>query len=148
MTASIKQTQISWPNPYLFNTPDAGTAAPVLKAIAAPIHNYRDGDVVLYKRAHSQCWQCRYKLLNGAWQRISTKQRNLSDAARRACELYDEARFRERNGLAAIARRFRDAAAATLVELRAALAAINTGAPCLLSPLVLSCVWIWRISSC
>lgn len=95
----------------------------MLAAIAAPIHHYRDGDVVLYKRPRSRTWQCRYKLLNGVWQRVSTGQRNLADAARRACELYDEARFRERNGLAPIARRFRDAAEATVTELRAQLAA-------------------------
>ena len=123
MTAGIKQTQISWPQPPHLKKSDADTAPAVLTAVAAPIHYYRDGDVVLYKRPDSGVWQCRYKLLNGAWQRFSTKQRNLVDAARRGCELYDEARFRERNGLAPIARRFRDAAEATLAALRTALSA-------------------------
>lgn len=90
----------------------------MLTAVAAPIHYYRDGEVVLYRRPRSRIWQCRYRLLGGAWQRVSTRQRNLVDAARRACELYDEARFRERNGLAPVARRFRDAAEATLAGLR------------------------------
>jgi site-specific recombinase XerD len=95
----------------------------VLTATAPPIHHYRDGDVVLYKRPNSAIWQCRYKLLNGRWQRVSTKQRNLTDAARLACERYDEARFRERNGLAPVAYRFGDAARAALNEMRAELAA-------------------------
>lgn len=60
----------------------------------AAIHHYRDGDVVLYRRVHSHVWQCRYRLLAGKWLRASTKQRNLKDAALKACELYDEARFR------------------------------------------------------
>jgi hypothetical protein len=88
----------------------------------AAIHHYRDGDVVLYRRAHSRVWQCRYRLLAGKWLRVSTKQRNLKDAARRACELYDEARFRERLGLTAVARSVGEAARATLTELRAELA--------------------------
>jgi site-specific recombinase XerD len=62
-------------------------------------------------------------LLAGQWICLSTRQRNLEDAARRACDLYDEARFRERAGLAPVRRRFRDAALATIEELRAELAA-------------------------
>ena len=122
MTVEIKQTQISWPQPPDLKKSNPTTAPAVLTAVAAPIHYYRDGDVVLYKRPDSGVWQCRYRLLGGAWQRISTGQRNLVDAARRGCDLYDEARFRERNGLAPISRRFRDAAEATLAELSAEMA--------------------------
>lgn len=52
----------------------------MLTAVAAPIHYYRDGDVVLNKRPDSAIWQCRYRLLGGAWQRVGTGQRNLVDA--------------------------------------------------------------------
>jgi hypothetical protein len=52
----------------------------VLTAVAAPIRYCRDGDVVLNKRPDSAVWQRRYRLLGGAWQRVSTGQRNLVDA--------------------------------------------------------------------
>jgi len=121
VTADIKQTQITWRRPPDHQKQHSTTAT--LTATAAPIHYYRDGDVVLYRRPNNAVWQCRYKLLNGEWQRVSTKQRNLVDAAQRACERYDEARFRQRNGLAHKAYRFRDAADATLAELRREIAA-------------------------
>ena len=89
----------------------------------AHIRHYRDGDVVLYRRPRSLVWQCRYRLLAGRWIRVSTWQRNLEDEARRACELYDEAPFRERLGLSATTCNFREAATATLGDLREALAA-------------------------
>ena len=123
MSQRIKQTQITWHNPRLLFVFPPEPAPAVLKTTDPPIHHYRDGDVVLYRRPDSLTWQCRLKLLNGQWQRLSTRQRNLVDAARLACDRYDEIRFRQRNGLAPVARRFRDAAEATLCELRAERAA-------------------------
>lgn len=123
MSERIKQTQITWPNPRLLVISAPDPAPEVLRATDLPIHHYRDGDVVLYRRPDSLIWQCRFKLLNGQWRRISTRKRNLVDATRLACDRYDEMRFRERNGLAPVARRFRDAAEATISELRAELAA-------------------------
>ena len=120
VTAAIKQTQLTWPSQSAHKIPSSLAA---LAPAATPIHHYRDGDVVLYKRVGIGVWQCRYRMLSGTWQRTSTGQRNLVDAAQRACELYDEARYRQRLGLAPVARRFREAAEATVVELRAALAA-------------------------
>ena len=60
----------------------------------------RDGEVVLYRRRRSLQYQCRYKLADGTWCRRSTARASLELAARAACELYDEVRFRQRLGLA------------------------------------------------
>ncbi len=60
----------------------------------------RDGEVVLYRRRRSLQYQCRYKLADGTWCRRSTAKASLELAAHAACELYDEARFRQRLGLA------------------------------------------------
>ena len=88
------------------------------------MHLLRDGEVVLYRRQRSRVWQCRYKLSTGAWQRQSTRKTALEQAVRVACDLYDEARFRQRLGLAAVAAKtFADIAAITVVELRNDLAA-------------------------
>jgi hypothetical protein len=121
LSVPVKQTQISWPTVREL-TAQAPRSSQVLRATAAPIHHYRDGDVVVYRRPGSAVWQCRCKLTGGRWLRLSTRLRNLQDAARRACERYDEMRFRERLGLAPQRRRFRDIAEATLEQLRAELA--------------------------
>lgn len=69
--------------------------------------HYRDGNVVLYKRPNVDVWQARLKLPSGSWKRISTKQRNIDDAAAVACDAYDEMRFRVRNNLVPDSRKFR-----------------------------------------
>ena len=56
----------------------------------------RDGDVVLFRIPNNRVWQCRYRLLTGGWRRKTTGQRNRIDAARAACQWFDEARYRER----------------------------------------------------
>ena len=95
-----------------------------LTLTSAAIHHYRAGDVVLYRRLRSRVWQCRYRLLAGQWIRVSTRQRNLEDAARKACDLYDEARFRERLGLAPVSCLFRTVAEETINQLTSA---VNAG---------------------
>ncbi len=80
--------------------------------------------MVLYRRPRSRVWQCRYRLLAGQWVRLSTRQRNLQDAARKACDLYDEARFRERLGLAPVSCLFRTVAEETINQLTSA---VNAG---------------------
>jgi integrase len=60
----------------------------------------RDGEVVLYQRSRSLLYQCRFKLADGTWTRQSTGKAALEHAIARACEIYDEARFRQRLGLA------------------------------------------------
>ena len=83
----------------------------------------RDGDVVLFRIPNNRVWQCRYRLLAGGWRRKTTGQRNRIDAARAACQWFDEARYRERLGLTAERHLFKTAALETITELRAELAA-------------------------
>ncbi len=78
----------------------------------------RDGAVVLYRRRHSLQYQCRYKLADGTWCRRSTAKASLELAALAACELYDEARFRQRLGLAHRAQSVAHLAHLTARELR------------------------------
>jgi integrase len=60
----------------------------------------RDGEVVVYRRSRSLLYQCRYKLSDGTWLRQSTGKAALEHAIARACDMYDEARYRQRLGLA------------------------------------------------
>ena len=78
----------------------------------------RDGEVVLFKRNHSLLWQCRYKLADGSWQRVSTRRASIEAAVAVATNLYDESRYRQRLGLAHRAQSFAHLAAAVLEDLR------------------------------
>jgi integrase len=78
----------------------------------------RDGEVVLYRRSASPLYQCRFKLADGSWYRVSTRKASVEQAVAVACEMYDEIRFRQRLGLAHIAHNFAQIADATLDELR------------------------------
>ena len=78
----------------------------------------RDGEVVLYRRSRSLLYQCRYKLADGTWYRQSTRKASIEHAVAVACDLYDEARYRQRLGLAHQTHTFAQIAAVALVELR------------------------------
>jgi integrase len=78
----------------------------------------RDGEVVLYRRSRSLLYQCRYKLADGTWYRQSTRKASIEHAVAVACDLYDEARYRQRLGLAHQTHTFAQIAAVTLAELR------------------------------
>ncbi len=78
----------------------------------------RDGEVVLYRRKNSVVFQCRYKLADGRWHRRSTGKTSIEHAVAVACALYDEARFRQRLGLAHRAQNFAQIAALALADLR------------------------------
>ena len=78
----------------------------------------RDGELVLYRRSRSLRYQCRFKLADGSWHRQSTGKASLEQAMARACDLYDEARYRQRLGLAHRTHLFAHIAALTLAELR------------------------------
>ena len=97
------------------------SAAAVLRALAAAqpqtLH-LRDGELVLYRRSRSSLFQCRYKLSSGVWHRTSTGKASLEQAIVRACDLFDEARYRQRLGLAHRAHSFAHIAALTVAELR------------------------------
>ena len=70
-------------------------------ATAQPTIVYlRDGEVVVYRRTRSLLYQCRYKLANGNWHRQTTGRASIEHAVTAACDLYDEARYRQRLGLA------------------------------------------------
>jgi hypothetical protein len=76
----------------------------------ATTHVLAEGKLVVYRRAGSEVWQCRYKA-GSAWQRESTKEHDLTKAKDKAWDLMREADFRVRNNLPAISRRFKDVAA-------------------------------------
>ncbi len=78
----------------------------------------RDGEVVLYRRSRSLLYQCRYKLADGSWYRQSTRKASIEHAVAVACDLYDEARYRQRLGLAHQTHTFAQIAAVALAELR------------------------------
>ncbi len=78
----------------------------------------RDGEVVLYKRSSTPIYQCRYKLEGKGWVRVSTHKASLENAVAVACDLYDEARYRHKLGLAHATQNFTHIAQATLNELR------------------------------
>jgi len=78
----------------------------------------RDGEVVLYRRSRSLLYQCRYKLADGTWYRQSTRKASIEHAVVVACDLYDEARYRQRLGLAHQTHTFAQIAAVALAELR------------------------------
>jgi integrase len=78
----------------------------------------RDGELVLYRRSRSLLYQCRYKLADGSWIRQTTGKAALEHAIVRACDIYDEARYRQRLGLAHTTQNFAHIAEATLKELR------------------------------
>ena len=89
-----------------------------LAAAQPSILYLRDGDVVLYRRSRSLLYQCRYRLADGTWHRVSTRKASVEHAVAVACDLYDEARYRQRLGLAHRAHTFAQIAALTAAELR------------------------------
>jgi integrase len=122
----VKQTQICYPLPPNLPPPSASafkTTAAALTNAAAQTHTLRDGELVLYKRPRSRVWQYRYKLFGGQWVRVSTGKTVLEHAVRVAADSYDEARYRERLGLAPVQKSFADIARTTVEELRRDLAA-------------------------
>ena len=122
----MKQTQITYPlllstttTPAINLQRQQLTLTDIVQTAAqADFVLLRDGEVVLYKRGRSRVWQCRYKLFTGKWVRVSTRKTAYEYAARVATELYDEARYRERLGLAPVQKSFADIARTTVEELK------------------------------
>ena len=48
----------------------------------------RDGEVVLYRRSRRLLYQCRYRLADGTWHRVSTRKASVEHAITVACDLY------------------------------------------------------------
>jgi integrase len=68
---------------------------------AAPHTLYlRDGELAIYRRPRSLLYQCRFKLPDGKWLRQSTGKASVEHAIAAACDIYDEARYRLKLGLA------------------------------------------------
>ena len=65
--------------------------------------------LIVYRRARSSIWQCRYKVA-GIWQRASTKARDLKAAIKAARDLMVTAEIRKRDNLPVVTRRFKDVA--------------------------------------
>ncbi|MGV7222423.1 MAG: tyrosine-type recombinase/integrase [Nitrospinales bacterium] len=79
---------------------------------------YRDGKVYLYRRENSRRWQARIKLKNGKWKRISTGKNDLNEAAKIACEQYDEFRVLQKRNLIFESRSFKDVAKIAIKEMQ------------------------------
>ncbi|MDG1459802.1 MAG: hypothetical protein P8Q92_18360 [Pseudoprimorskyibacter sp.] len=70
----------------------------------------KDGEVRLLKRKRSSVWQVVF-VMDGRQVRVSTKKRILQDAKDAARDIYLNCRFRQKNGLPVISKRFADVAA-------------------------------------
>ena len=72
-------------------------------------HTLIENQLTVAKRENSKIWQCRLKV-GGVWQRVSTGERDLRKAKKRAHELLIEANVRVRLNHTAVTRRFTDVA--------------------------------------
>jgi hypothetical protein len=84
----------------------------------SPRIKLRDGEVFVYLRTQSRHWQCQYRLKDIGWVRRTTQTQSLEVAIERACDWYDEARYRLRAGLAPEIKRIGDIARETVRALQ------------------------------
>ena len=106
--------------------PTPAPAAESIKELTAgidQIHRLRDGELILFRRSDSRIWQYKFKRESGSWYRASTRKSVLDQAKRVAMDLHDEARYRERLGLAPAHKSFKDIALATVEDMQRDLAA-------------------------
>jgi len=106
--------------------PTKTTAAESIQQLTAgtdQIHRLRDGELILFRRSDSRVWQYKFKRESGSWYRASTRKSVLEHAKRVAMDLHDEARYRERLGLAPAHKSFKDIALATVEDMQRDLAA-------------------------
>lgn len=76
-------------------------------------HVLIERELLLALRPRSTVWQCRY-CIDGMWQHVTTNERDLKLAKKRAHEILVEAKLRKKMQVAPITRRFRDVAKHTL----------------------------------
>jgi hypothetical protein len=69
-----------------------------------------DGAVKLYRRDRSRKWQAAFQM-DGQYIRVSTGKSDLDEAKKAASDSYLEYKFRQKNGLPVISKRFADVAA-------------------------------------
>ena len=101
--------------------PTPAPAAESIKELTAgidQIHRLRDGELILFRRSDSRIWQYKFKRESGSWYRASTRKSVLDQAKRVAMDLHDEARYRERLGLAPAHKSFKDIALATVEDMQ------------------------------
>lgn len=118
LPASIKVTFSGAPTPA-----PAAKSIQELTAGKDQIHRLRDGELILFRRSDSRIWQYKFKRESGSWYRASTRKSVLEQAKRVAMDLHDEARYRERLGLAPAHKSFKDIAMATVEDMQRDLAA-------------------------
>ena len=118
LPTSIKVTFSGVPTPA-----PAAKSIEELTASTEQIHRLRDGELILYRRSDSRIWQYKFKLESGSWYRASTRKSVLDQAKRVAMDLHDEARYRERLGLAPAHKSFKDIAMVTIEDMQRDLAA-------------------------
>ena len=80
-----------------------------MSAKKATAHSLIQGELKIAKRERSGVWQCRL-CVDGVWQRVTTGERDLSLAKKKAKELYIEAHVRKKNNIVPITRYFKDVA--------------------------------------
>jgi integrase len=83
----------------------------------ATTHTVIEQQLVVYRRASSGVWQCRYKC-DGSWQRATTKHVDLKKAQDTAQRLLIEAEVRKAQNLPMVTRRFRDIAKLAVVRMQ------------------------------
>lgn len=115
MLKPVKTTQLTYPT---YSSDHRSSETVLRHTTHTPLIKLRDGEVVLYRRSGINKWHCRYKLPDYGWIRRSTNTANIEDATRRACDWYDEARFRQRMGLTPELRTFADIAQTAVKEMR------------------------------
>jgi len=118
LPTSIKVTFSGAPTPA-----PAAKSIEELTACTEQIHRLRDGELILFRRSDSRIWQYKFKRDSGSWYRASTRKSVLEHAKRVAMDLHDEARYRERLGLAPAHKSFKDIAMATVEDMQRDLAA-------------------------
>ena len=118
LPTSIKITFSGAPTPA-----SAAKSIEELTAGTEQIHRLRDGELILYRRSDSRIWQYKFKRESGSWYRASTRKSVLEQAKRVAMDLHDEARYRERLGLAPAHKSFKDIAMAAVEDMQRDLAA-------------------------
>jgi hypothetical protein len=79
-----------------------------------------DGKIVLSQRERSRAWQARFKI-GDKWVRVTTKETNKKEAAKIAEELYLEAKFKQKNKIPVVTRRFSDIAKLAIASMKEAL---------------------------
>lgn len=84
---------------------------------------YRDRQVVLYKRERSLRWQARFKLERGGWYRFSTFEKDLKKASAKACDVFDESKYRLKYDKPQVSRRFDSVAKRAIAAMQSELEA-------------------------